>query len=203
MTDQLKAIRAELMAAADERGLPIALPLLDAEDLSAVTFADVAGRFDDRIAQASTRYRADAILIGTIRPDVTGTEVQWLLVRGGERRLLEGVAVRDGLDAIADLYAADLGVVGGAATTLISVLDVSSAADYGRVMSYLESLSMLQSVDVDGLDRGVLSLRVNARGGAQVLERVLALGGVLSPATGGASQPGPALAFKINRGTGR
>jgi len=111
--------------------------------------------------------------------------------------------VRDGLDAIADLYAADLSVVGGAATTLISVLDVSSAADYGRVMSYLESLSVLQSVDVDGLDRGVLSLRINARGGAQVLQRVLALGGVLSPATSGSGQSGSALAFRINRGTGR
>jgi hypothetical protein len=203
MTEQLKAIRTELKTAADERGLPIALPLLDGEDLSAVTFSDVWGRFEDRVAQASTRYRADAILIGTIRPGVAGTEVQWLLVRGGERRLLEGVAVRDGLDSVGDLYAADLSVVGGAATTLISVLDVSSAADYGRVMSYLESLSVLQSVDVDGLDRGVLSLRINARGGAQVLQRVLALGGVLSPATSGSGQSGSALAFRINRGTGR
>ncbi|HEX5050062.1 MAG TPA: DUF2066 domain-containing protein [Gammaproteobacteria bacterium] len=209
MTEQLRAIRAELGTAADERGLPIALPLLDAEDLAAVTFSDVMGGFDDRVAEASTRYRADAILIGKIRPDVTGTEVQWLLVRGGERRPLEGIGVRDGLDAVADLYAADLSVVGGTATTLISVLDVSSAADYGRVMSYLESLSVLQSVDVDSLDRGVLSLRINARGGAQVLERVLALGGVLSPATSGAAQSspaaqsGPALAFKINRGAAR
>lgn len=203
MAEQLKGIRAELNAVADERGLPIALPLLDLEDLGAVTPADVWGLFDDRVKQASTRYRADAVLIGKIRPDVTGTEVQWLLIRGGERRLLEGVGVRDGLDAIADLYAVDLGSTGDAATTLISVLDVGSSADYGRVMSYLESLSVLQSVDVESLERGVLSLRVDARGGAPVLERVLALGGVLSPATGGATPQGASLAFRINRGTAR
>jgi uncharacterized protein len=203
MADQLKAIRAELNAVADERGLPVALPLLDLQDLAVVTPLDVWGGFDDHITQASARYRADAVLIGKIRPDVIGTEVQWLLIRGGERRSLEGVGVRDGLDAIADLYAADLSVIGAAATTLISVLDVGSSADYGRVMSYLESLSVLQSVDVDSLERGVLSLRINARGGAPVLERVLALGGVLSPATGGAPPSGASLAFRINRGTGR
>ncbi|HET7133897.1 MAG TPA: hypothetical protein VFJ95_16695, partial [Gammaproteobacteria bacterium] len=78
-----------------------------------------------------------------------------------------------------------------------------SPADYGRVMSYLESLSVLQSVDVESLERGALNLRVNARGGSQVLERVLALGGVLTPASGGAAPPGGALTFKVNRGTPR
>ena len=126
-----------------------------------------------------------------------------MLIRGGERRALEGVGVRDGLDAVADLYAMDLGVVGAAAATLISVLDVETPADYGRVMSYLESLSVLQSVDVESLERGVLSLRVNARGGAPVLERVLAFSGVLTPASGPAATPGAALAFKLNRGAGR
>jgi hypothetical protein len=203
MADQLKAIRAELNAVAEERGLPISLPLLDLEDLSAVAFQDVWGGFDDRITQASTRYRADAVLIGKIGPGVSGTEVQWTLVRGGERRVLAGVAVRDGLEAIADLYAADLSATGPAATTLISVLDVGSPADYGRVMSYLESLSVLQSVDVESLESGALNLRVNARGGAQVLERVLALGGVLTPASSGAAPPGGALTFKVNRGPAR
>jgi hypothetical protein len=203
MAEQLKGIRAQLNVVAEERGLPIALPLLDLEDLSVVTPSDIWGGFDDRVTQASTRYRADAVLIGKIGPGVLGTEVQWLLIRGAERRLLEGVGVRDGLDAIADLYAVDLGSTGAAATTLISVLDVGSPADYGRVMSYLESLSVLQSVDIESLERGVLSLRVDARGGAPVLERVLALGGVLSPATGGPAPSGAALAFRINRGTGR
>ena len=61
MTALLATVRDEVVAAADERGLPIAWPLLDLEDLNAVTFTDVWGGFDDRIVAASTRYRADAV----------------------------------------------------------------------------------------------------------------------------------------------
>jgi hypothetical protein len=55
-------------------------------------------------------------------------------------------------------------------------------------MSYLEQQSVLQSVDVEAFGNGTLTLRVAARGDARVIERVLALGGVLRPAgpSGGA-----------------
>jgi hypothetical protein len=46
----------------------------------------------------------------------------------------------------------------------------------------LERQSVLESVDVESFDNGTLRLRVAARGDARVLERVLALGGVLRPA---------------------
>ena len=204
MAEILAGIRAELAAVSDERGLPLALPLLDLEDLTAVTFADVWGGFEDRVAAASARYRADAILIGRVRPGVLGSEVQWLLVKDGQRRLLDGLTLRDGLDAVADLYASEGSAVGAAATTRVSVLDVGSVADYGRVMRYLETLSVLQSIDVESLERGVLNLKVTARGDPQVLERVLMLGGVLSPAGGfgGPAVPGGSLSFRVNRGGG-
>jgi hypothetical protein len=200
LTELLTMIRTELGTVADERGLPILLPLLDAEDLRAATFTDVWGGFDDRVLLASARYRADAVLIGRVHPGLLGHEVEWLLLKEGERRALEGTAVRDGLDAVADTYASELSVVGGATTTRIRVLDVTTPADYGRVMGYLETVSALQSVDVESLERGTLSLRVAARGDARVLERVLALGGVLRPDSTAAG--GGSLAFRIaNAGT--
>jgi len=195
LADELTMLRTELATVADERGLPVLLPLLDAEDLSAATFTDVAGGFDDRVLLASARYRPDAVLIGHVHPGLLGFEVDWLLLKDGERRGLEGTGVRDGLDAVADTYASELSVVGGATTTRIRVLDVATPADYGRVMSYLETLSALQSVDVEGLERGTLSLRVAARGDARFLERVLALGGVLRPDP--QSAPGGSLVFRI------
>jgi hypothetical protein len=196
----LTTIRAELAAVADERGLPILFPLLDAEDMSAATFTDVWGGFDDRVLPASARYRADAVLIGRVHPGLLGYEVEWLLLKDGERRTLEGTAVRDGLDAVADTYASELSVVGGATTTRLRVLDVVTPADYGRVMGYLETVSALQTVDVESLERGTLSLRVAARGDARVLERVLALGGVLRPDT--AASSAGSLVFRIqNPGT--
>jgi hypothetical protein len=188
-------VREEVVAAADERGLPIAWPLLDLEDLNAVSFIDVSGRFDDRIVAASARYRADAVLIGNVRPGLLGTEVDWLFVRGVDRQALPVTAVRDGLDAAADRYAAELSTVGGASVAQLTVLDVQTAADYGRVMSYLERQSALETVDVESYGDGTLNLRVAARGDARVLERLLSLGGVLRPA-GGVGAPG-SLTFEV------
>ncbi|HEY8522027.1 MAG TPA: DUF2066 domain-containing protein [Gammaproteobacteria bacterium] len=199
MTALLTSARDELIRVADERGLPIAFPLLDVQDLAAVGFADVWGGFEEPVRAASERYAPDAILIGRVRADDFGTDVQWLLLAAGERRLLAGSSVPEGLDWAADLYASQYAVLGEGGTTRVTVLDVASFADYGRVMSYLESLSVLQSVDVEALDGGVLSLRVTARGDASVLERVLGLGGVLRRA----ERPGPpgTLLFEVERGT--
>jgi uncharacterized protein len=197
MTERLAALRKDLLAVADERGLPVTLPLLDVEDLSAVTFADVWGGFEDRVASASARYRADAILIGRVRPGIVGDEIEWLLATGAERQALPGFALRDGLDAAGDKFAAQFATQGGGGAAAITVLDVRTPADYGRVVSYLEQQSVLQSVDVDTFDNGELRLRVTARGDARVLERILALGGVLRPAAG---RPGAgALTFEIAR----
>jgi uncharacterized protein len=182
MAELLTAVRTEIQAVADERGLPVAWPLLDLEDLNAVTFTDVWGGFDDRIVAASARYRADAVLIGRVRPGLTGNEVDWLFVSGIDRHALPGSGIRDGLDAAADRYAADFATIGGASVTLLTVRDVLTPAAYGRVMSYLERQSLFESVDVESYGDGMLSLRVAARGDARVLERVLALGGVLRPA---------------------
>src|SRR5262249_34995195 len=147
MTELLKTVRTEIAAAADERGLPIAWPLLDLEDLNAVTSTDVWGGFDDRIVAASARYRADARLIRRVRPGIFGVEVEWLFAHGLERQPLPLAGVSDGLHAAADRYAAELSTVGGANVALLTVLDVSTPAEYGRVMSYLERQSALESVD--------------------------------------------------------
>lgn len=190
----LKSVREEILLAAEERGLPIALPLLDLQDLSAVTIPDISGGFEDRILAASTRYRADAVLIGVVRPGLFGNEIDWLFVNGTERTRLPPGAVRDGLDAAADRYAAELGTIGGASLTSLTVYNVRSSADYARVMSYLERQSVLERVDVESFGDGTLTLRVAARGDAAVLGRVLALGGVLRPAAFGVSGP---LAFEV------
>lgn len=182
MTQLLEAVREEIVAAADERGLPIAWPLLDLQDLGAVTDTDVWGGFDERIVAASARYRADAVLIGRVRPGTFATEVDWLFVYGVERRQLPVAQVRDGIDAAADRYAADLATIGETSVTLLTVNDVLTPDDYGRVVSYLERQSVLESVDVESFEGGALRLRVAARGEARVLERVLSLGGVLRPA---------------------
>jgi hypothetical protein len=158
----LSAIRTELTAVADERGLPIALPLLDLEDLDAVTFLDVWAGDEERIGSAATRYRADAVLIGRVRPGVlgVGNEIQWLLVNDG-RSSCSAASRCATVSMPCPIRPPRTGVVGVAAAAELTVLDIGSLADYGRVMSYLDGLSVLQAVDV-GFRRGVLRLRVSA-----------------------------------------
>lgn len=186
MTPEMTMLTAALKEEADtvalERGLPIAFPLLDLEDMTLVTFTDVWGGFEEPIQRASARYRPDSILIGRVRPGLFGNEVQCLHLHNGMRSSTSGATLRECLDTIGDTYAAEFSVRGGASTTALTVLDVGSLGDYGRVMSYLERLSVLETVDVESFDGGVLQLRVVARGDPQVIERVLTLGGVLRPA---------------------
>lgn len=190
MQSMTAEVREALETVAEERGLPIAFPLLDLEDRSRITFADVWGGFDDSVLAASARYGADAVLVGRFRVTAFGNSLQWALLRDGERRSFASGDAAAGLHWVADTYAQDFSVIGGARTIRLVVRGVADLADYGRVMSYLEDLSALEAIDVESLEGGRLSLRAAARGGAGVLERVFTIGRVLQveePASG----PGP------------
>jgi len=174
-------LREQLQVLANERGLPIALPLWDLQDMDALDFIDVWGGFSNRVQQASERYGADAVVSARVRATERGFEVQWTLLRGNGRYILPGGTLRAGLDRLADLYAGEFSSIGGVLITRITILDVETLEDYGRVMRHLESLSVLSSVDVEAFDGNALTLRAGARGGQTVLERVLNLSDVLIP----------------------
>ena len=63
----------------------------------------------------------------------------------------------------------------------ITVFGIDTLDGYGRVIRYLESLSILESVGTEALDGDALSVRVQSRGDAALLRRILALGSVLEP----------------------
>lgn len=197
-------LRAALQSAASDRGLPIALPLWDGQDRSAVDFIDVWGGFSDRLVEASARYGADAVLNGRVRLTERGFDVQWTLLRGRGQFILPGGTLGTGLEQLADRFAGEFSSIGGALMARISVVDVETLEDYGRVMRYVEGLSVLDAVDVEDFAGRTLTLRVAARGGTGVLERVLTLGSVLRalPSTTDA-RPGDHLAFSLTPSSAR
>ena len=195
-----ESLREQLRDAANQRGLPIVLPLMDVRDLDAVDFIDVWGVFSERLGQASARYGPDAVLSGRIRLGEAGIETaRWTLLRRENLFQFPGDSIRSGLDGLADLYALEFSGVGGATSARLTVVDVESLDDYGRVVSYLESLSVLQSVQLERLVGTELTLRVEARGGAQVLDRVLALGDVLTRPPSGGGEFGADLIYSLAR----
>ncbi|MED5535508.1 MAG: DUF2066 domain-containing protein [Pseudomonadota bacterium] len=182
-------LRAQLESAASDRGLPVTLPLWDLQDISALDFIDIWGGFGDRVRRASERYGADAILSGRVRVTQYGFDTQWTLLRGRSQYTLSGGTLRSGLDQLADLYAGEFSSIGNALIARVTVTDVETLENYGAVMRYMEGLSILDSVDVEDFTGTMLTLRVAARGGPDVLERVLILGDVLTQSSSTVDSP--------------
>lgn len=70
----------ELRAAAETRGLPVKLPLLDLNDSMSISVVDLWARFEDRIAFASSRYDADGVVVARLyQADSAISDDDWML----------------------------------------------------------------------------------------------------------------------------
>ena len=179
MRRAVETFQAEIADATRARGLPYVLPLLDVRDLASVDFLDVWNFELGVLADASARFGADAIAVARVRESEIGSDVAWVVRMGFDQRSLPGASLQQGIDWLADTYAAQYASVGGARPMLVRVTGVADFRSYARTMSYLEDLSLLDRVDVESFRDGELMLRIHSRGDAGVLGRVLSLGGVL------------------------
>ena len=178
-------IRTQLEETAYSRGLPIKFPLWDLQDMESLSFFDIWRGFSNQLGQSSERYGMDAILNGRVWMTSRGLEVQWTLMRGDDRFILPGGSLQSGLDQLADLYAGEFSSSGRPTASKITVMDLKNIEDYARVMRYIENLQerhVLDSVDIEEFSETTLSLSMMVRGGPELLERVLGLSGVLTPA---------------------
>ncbi|MBT8443910.1 MAG: DUF2066 domain-containing protein, partial [Gammaproteobacteria bacterium] len=124
---QLVRVREQLLAAADERGIPLLLPLADAEELASIRLRDVWGGFTESLEEASKRYSPDAVLVGRARSATFGElEVRWTLLLVDERFNWDG-DLASGPDDVADFFAGRLATSAGSSSEiLLSVEDVNS-----------------------------------------------------------------------------
>lgn len=101
--------RAALLQASRQRGVPVALPEMDATDRDLIGYQAVVGGDAARLARASARYRADAVLSGSLVYDPQGWwKIDWVLTpaQGAPRRwsldqVTFDTAFRDGFDHVA------------------------------------------------------------------------------------------------------
>jgi len=166
-----------LRGIAQERGIPIMFPLLDADDMAAVRFADVWGGFDDKVLQASRRYGADSVLIGRASRIQDGTWVaRWTLHFAGQVYGFQGT-IDDGLQLTADWYANQFSVVpqSGDSSVQMVVSDINSVSDYAAVRDYLERLSIVSEVYVSQASGDSIRFDLTLRGGTQLLRRAIGL----------------------------
>ncbi len=178
--EQLDEARIVIVEAAEARGMPVLLPLVDAEDLSRLSFAELWGDFGDPVMAASARYGADAVLIGRAR----GQRVRWTLLQGDERIDWQG-SLADGPNATADWLGGRLATYADSAGKIrLSVAGVNSLEDYGVLTSYLNSIAVVESFEVSRVNGDHIEFEVTVRGDSDRLMRAMRGSRILQPITG-------------------
>lgn len=189
--DSGEDVRDLLMAAAQRRGVPLILPLMDLEDRRHVAFVDISAGFTDNLSQASERYNARVVLVGYLNKGRDGNwTVEWTVLRDNvssrwrETDVDLRQAVDSGVDGLADILAsryASTSSGGELVNYTVAVEDVTSLDDYAAVLTYLEKLVFVEDVTPVNLKAGQVYYRVAMRGALRELEHSLALMPSLRP----------------------
>jgi hypothetical protein len=178
--DRNRQLRERLQDEARRRGLPLAFPLLDSEDLRALNFSDIWGGFDDRLVDASARYGAAAVLVGRVRPSAP-QPYRWTFHLGNDDlQFMDNPA--DVMDRVADALVAEFAFAGDVPleTVNLTIGGVDSLAAYGAVQQIMSSLNPVESFRIDAVSGNRMRYVVQVYGGAEKLSRALELSGKLA-----------------------
>jgi hypothetical protein len=181
--------RIEIERAALARGLPIAWPQQPVA--AAQVRAVLAG---SQGAAAPDAWGGKALLAGV----GSGGNVAWRFVENRQSALADG-DLRRGVDLAADTLAARYAPPSSRniSTIAVRVGGIEDLRAYAGLVNYLESLSIVRAVGVQGLADRVVSLDLTLRGDLELLRRVVALDSHLAPgaAAGAEAASGPDFTY--------
>ena len=207
--DSVSRAAAVIGGAARERGMPVLLPLYDIEDRMTVPVSTIWGGFPEPIQRASRRYAADAVLAGRAWRGETGLwKARWTLFGELTREFQTGgqsleSAVAEGMHEVADRFAARFTRRGAAAASgwvPIAVVGVERLEDYARLVRYLASIDIVETVQVERVETSRVRIVLQAKGGRSALAELIALGRTLVPAEGADGEGGeeqPVLGYRL------
>ena len=189
-----------LTRAAQRRGLPLRLPLLDATDKARVQAGDVWSDSHDSIIQASQRYEAQAVLVGRLgQAGSGGWQVRWTLYQGGASQRWNQTAdkveslVAYGIDAATDTLAASVAPVTAATVAGNEahwvVKDVRDMSSHRRVLDYLASLRSVTRVQLEQVSGDSVRLQITTSSGVAALQQQLSFDNRLLPDAGALGSP--------------
>jgi hypothetical protein len=180
-----------LVTAAQQRGVTLVFPQMDAVDKAALGVPDVTGFNLGRIQQVSQRYHTDAVLVGTVTPFGAGQyAAHWQLLDGIDQQNWqtppgdEVVTAVDGVEVSADRYAARYAIPADASDISgvpLAVQGVVGLDIYAKVLAYLTGLTPVRAVHVERMQQGSAYFSIDARGTLDNLRTALGLGGLLVP----------------------
>lgn len=163
----------ELQLASRARGLPMVLPILDLEETAAINISDVWGRFVESLQGFSSRYGAEALLVGRVEKIAGSWQGELSFQQASLSRSFSAAAasraelVQQLLGQLAEYLASKYAVVldpSKGSEVLVRVRNVRNLEDYGRLSQFFSGLQAVQQADVRELRSGeaLFSLRLIA-----------------------------------------
>jgi len=171
------------------RGLPIGWPELDDEELQLIDMRLVWGGFTDYLVERGAP--ADGVAIIAARREGPQWVLRWNLSSGeqhwnwrnSDQELM--FALAQGIHQMTDRIAAENTIAAsdqGLWTVEISIGEVKSAEDYAGLLEYLQSLSVVTTVEVVAAKPGRVYFRLQLNASSEHLSEAFSRGTVLLPA---------------------
>ena len=175
---------------ARKKGLPFRLPLLDLADQSRLQVTDVWGNFEDTILAASSRYQAEAVLVGRVYLSFAKTwNTRWSLYSAGQRYDWEvsnsetlRFAVKEGLSKTGEVLSerfAQVDTLIESGEVLLQVKNISDLKTYNKILKYLKSLNIVSQVQAYQVNTDNVIFSLSSRSGRLGIAQAIALGHVL------------------------
>jgi len=187
--DQDKAVSSGLKQAELQRGIEATFPILDLDDALVIRASDITGRFHQIVADASTRYGAEYVVLANIVPLHSGEwRLRWELVQydpdSYRKQLISKRITSDNkaelmakmLNDIADYYAQKFAIFennGKKLTQVITINHISSVADLTQLNHVLTGLNAVERFNVVEIDEHQVRVLVTLKGGLTSLDNAL------------------------------
>ncbi|MBB70931.1 MAG: hypothetical protein CMF50_00860 [Legionellales bacterium] len=198
-----------LFKTAKQRGLPIAFPLYDLEDMNSVGVNDVWTPFPWILQRASERYNAGALLTGRILPPDANHKQwrgEWWFVENGTKENWQNSAdsadalATDALNHTADTVAgrfASYSTTNESGTYKVAVYGINSVVSYTHADKYLQNLNAVSAVEADTIGPDHVIFIVTANGGKQALTQAISVDRTLMPFSDPATADNADLTYRL------
>jgi uncharacterized protein len=177
---------------ADGRGLPYLLPILDFEDLRAVSTNDVWEMNAEKLLKASARYQSESVLLirifKTLAGDIFGKSNYLFRGQVFEIEVFDAAIdnfIKDSValatKEISAYYAILLSGTDSSIEVNLTVEGVSSAADYAALLDYVTRLTDVNDYQIASVENQKIMLRLSTGGQIRQLVETIALNRTLLP----------------------
>jgi len=191
-TNIFPEVMALLDTEARNRALPLLLPILDFEDMRAVSENDVWDMNTEILLQASRRYQSESVLVvrlfRTVSGDVFGKSNYLFRGQVFEVEMFEQTAesfIRESVsmatDEISAYYAVLLSGTDNSIEVNLTVQGIKSAEDYAALLDYVANLTDVNDYQVATVENQTIMLRLSTGGQIRQLVETIALSRTLVP----------------------